>query len=491
MDTDFDNVTWENDHDDFLSENHRPMSSSSYEYDDNALAGSSATPVPSHVGGGEIDVGTAMGDRLECTVTLPIKEQDGTKDAFVSYLITTHSDFPTFQKPVSSVRRRFTDFVYLYKALVKEYMACAVPPIPDKQRIEYVRGDRFGSEFTGRRAKSLERFLSRITMHPHLRRARILTSFLESQDWNATMRSRNQRNSMSSDGGAVGSGAGGVFDAFADSVINAFTKVHKPDQRFIDVRDATDKLDENLASIEKILARVVRRQSDLETDQRELADQFRKLIAMEPGIEDQVRAFATAIDRTADNLRRMRDASDVDYLGSVRDMEAYCGAVKTLLKTREQKQLDYEQLTEYLTKSSAEREAMRAGGTSASVSGGVGGAVGGAASYALGITGAIRSRIEDARGVDHEQARRERQRKLEMRIEMLSNEAHGAKITAEQFNEEVLHEVKNFERAKRVEFRGQLLGLCDANLAYYDGVADVWERYIAEQEARGGKVVQV
>jgi sorting nexin-4 len=30
------------------------------------------------------------GDILECTVTEPLKESDGTKDAFVSYLITTN-----------------------------------------------------------------------------------------------------------------------------------------------------------------------------------------------------------------------------------------------------------------------------------------------------------------------------------------------------------------------------------------------------------------
>lgn len=27
---------------------------------------------------------------LECSVTAPIKENDGTKDVFVSYLVTTH-----------------------------------------------------------------------------------------------------------------------------------------------------------------------------------------------------------------------------------------------------------------------------------------------------------------------------------------------------------------------------------------------------------------
>lgn len=33
-------------------------------------------------------------EKLECTVGSPIKENDGTKDAFVSYLVTTHVRIP-------------------------------------------------------------------------------------------------------------------------------------------------------------------------------------------------------------------------------------------------------------------------------------------------------------------------------------------------------------------------------------------------------------
>ncbi|KAA8575316.1 hypothetical protein EYC84_004490 [Monilinia fructicola] len=114
---------------------------------------------------------------LECLVGSPIKENDGTKDAFVSYLVTTHTTFPTFQKPTTTVRRRFTDFVFLYNTLCREYPACAVPPLPDKHKMEYVRGDRFGTDFTQRRANSLARFLTRLTLHPVLRRSALLIIF--------------------------------------------------------------------------------------------------------------------------------------------------------------------------------------------------------------------------------------------------------------------------------------------------------------------------
>ncbi|KAH7313667.1 hypothetical protein B0I35DRAFT_435622 [Stachybotrys elegans] len=404
-------------------------------------------------------------EKLECIVGSPIKENDGTKDAFVSYLISTTSTFPSFQRDRFSVRRRFTDFVFLYKELTREYPAVAVPPIPDKQRMEYVRGDRFGQDFTARRAHSLQRFLNRLSLHPHLRRAPILHSFLESPDWNATMRSRASRGSTASDQG----GAAGVFDNFADTFINAFTKVHKPDRRFLEVKERSDRLDEDLGHIEKVVARVARREADLEVDLRDLADQFLKLITLEPGVEPAVHAFAASIEDTAANLKRLRDVTDQDYLGSLRDMQAYSQALKNLLKAREQKQLDFEQLTEYLNKSTSERDQLQSGHYGA----------------ASGPGGFLRAKIEDVRGVDHEQARRERARKLELRVEELTSEVESARNTSDMFDDEVVREVANFERIKRVEMKGQLGGLADAHAQFYGQVIDIWERYVQEMEKDG------
>lgn len=432
-------------------------------------------------------------ERLECTVGTPIKENDGTKDAFVSYLITTNvryavcridsfpsllltmpqSTFPSFQREITSVRRRFTDFVFLFKQLSREYPAAAVPPLPDKQRMEYVRGDRFGSEFTSRRSHSLQRFLSRCSLHPVLRRAPILHSFLESQDWNATMKSRNTRGSAASDGGASG-GPGGVFDNFADHLINAFTKVHKPDRRFIEIKERSDKLDEDLGHIEKVVVRVARREADLESDLRDLAEQFQKLITLEPGVEPALHAFAVSVEDAAGHLKRLRDVTDQDYLGSLRDMQAYSLCLKNLLRAREQKQLDYEQLTEYLNKSTSERDSLQSGyGSSSMVSG---------------PSGFIRAKIEDVRGVDHEQARRERARKLELRVDELTAEVERARNMSDMFDEEVVREVADFERIKRVEMKRQLGGLADAHVAFYGEVIGLWEKYVQDVEKESAAI---
>ncbi|KAF4592298.1 Sorting nexin-4 [Ophiocordyceps camponoti-floridani] len=415
------------------------------------------------------------GERLECSVSSPLKENDGGKDAFVSYLITTSSTFPSFQRPKTTVRRRFTDFVFLFKHLSRDFPAAAVPPLPDKQRIEYVRGDRFGADFTARRAHSLQRFLRRLALHPTLRRAPILHAFLESPDWNATMRSRSARVSINSDhsgsgvgvggdGGGGVSGGGGVFDNFADTFINAFTKVHKPDRRFLEVKDKSDKLDDDLGHVEKVVARVVRREADLETDLKDLAEQFQKLVALEPGVESAVHRFAASVDDTASQLRRLRDVTDQDYLGSLRDMQAYSLSLKHLLRAREQKQLDFEQLTEYLNKSTSERDALHSGASTSTP------------------TGFLRAKIEDVRGVDHEQARRERVRKLELRVEELTTEVERARRTSDLFDDEVVREVVDFERIKRVEFKAQLGAMADAHVSFYDSVGLVWEKYVREME---------
>ncbi|KAG6058547.1 Sorting nexin-4 [Claviceps sp. LM77 group G4] len=433
--------------------------------------GGHPTGEPSRAGHLDFDPHGLGRERLECQVGNPLKENDGSKDAFISYLITTHSTFQSFQKETTTVRRRFTDFVFLYKQLMRDYPATAVPPLPDKQRMEYVRGDRFGADFTARRAHSFQRFLVRLSLHPILRRAPILHNFLESPDWNATMRSRSSRESVSSDpggggggSGGSGGGSGGVFDNFADTFINAFTKLNKPDRRFLDVKDKSDKLDEDLGHIEKVMARVVRRQGDLEADLKDLAEQFQKLITLEPGVEAAVHAFAASVQDTAQHLHLLRDTTDQDYLGSLRDMQAFSLSLKNLLRAREQKQLDYEQLTEYLNKSTTERDALHSGASSS-----------GPGSF-------LRAKIEDVRGVDHEQARRERLRKLELRVDELTHEVERARATSDLFDDEVVREVGDFERIKKAEFKTQLGGLADAHISFYAGVEDLWERYIDEME---------
>lgn len=265
-------------------------------------------------------------------------------------------------------------------------------------------------------------------------------------------------------GGSGSHGTSSAFESFQDWGINLFTKPHKPDKRFIEVREKADKLDEDLGHVEKIVARVARRENDLETDYMDLATQFQKLVNMEAGIGDELTSFAASVEATGQGFKSLKDATDQDYLGSLRDMSSYVGSVKALLKCREQKQLDFEGLTDYLTKAASDRDILASQHGSSSLS--------------SGPSSFIRSKIEDVRGVDHEQSRRDRLRKTEMQIERLTREVEEAKNMSEAFDEQVVAEVSEFERIKACEFKDTLGGLADAEMRFWKDTIATWEDFI-------------
>lgn len=330
--------------------------------------------------------------------------------------------------------------------------------------MEYVRGDRFGPDFTHRRAHSLDRFLKRCSMHPRLRRDTLLTIFLESQNWHTQMRGRPERSLSNSEQSSS------VFDNLADTFVNAFSKVHKRDKRFIEVREKADKLDEDLGHVSRIIARVARREADLETDYSDLNTQFLKLGVLEPGVEAALHTFAVGVEQTAKGLSGLKNHTDRNYLGSLRDMEAYTASLKSLLKSREQKQLDHEGLSEYLSKASLERDTLASN------------------NYSQTPASFIRSKLEDARGVDHEQSRRERVRKVELQIERLVGDVEDARRTSEAFDMEVVKEVQSFERIKAGEFKDCLGALADKHTEFYNGVIDTWEKYLQDIDSGEGRM---
>ena len=79
------------------------------------------------------------------------------------------------------VKRRYGDFVWLYSQLKKDYAAAPLPPLPSKQRKEYL--DRFNPEFIEKRRVSLQRFINRVWEHPTLCKSTVLPRFLEWPDW--------------------------------------------------------------------------------------------------------------------------------------------------------------------------------------------------------------------------------------------------------------------------------------------------------------------
>lgn len=272
--------------------------------------------------------------------------------------------------------------------------------------------------------------------------------------------------SLSSDGGPANSG---LFDALTETFINTWAKVHKPDKRFIEVKERAEKLDEDLNHVEKKIAHLTSKQAYLETDYADLTAQFQKLQGLEMGVEGELTSFSKSLEDMTQGMRGLKEFTDQDYLQSLRDLSAYIGAQKALLKEREKKQLDFEGLSEYLAKAAAERDSL------ASERGTPG----------LGASGFLTRKIEDVRGIDHEQARRDKLRKLELQIERLTREVETAKVSSEMFDDRTVAEVSEFERIKSVELRDTLGGLAEAHIKFFGESIETWEAFLQGMEKEG------
>lgn len=92
--SDFDSVSWRNDAD---SDPSRPNTSHTdtdeperSSQDVNGKRRMSSTDNPSPPAHDDDEGLAALEGTLECTVDTPLKENEGTKDVFISYLVTTH-----------------------------------------------------------------------------------------------------------------------------------------------------------------------------------------------------------------------------------------------------------------------------------------------------------------------------------------------------------------------------------------------------------------
>jgi sorting nexin-4 len=97
------------------------------------------------------------------------------------------------------------------------------------------------------------------------------------------------------------------------------------------------------------------------------------------------------------------------FLVHLHSLLTYSHANRAVLKLRDQKQLDFEELSEYLSNVTAERDRL-----SAIIRGHAG-------SSGLGLGAYLRDRVDALRGADDDRSRVEKMRKLDIKIKEVTS----------------------------------------------------------------------
>ncbi|KAJ2721646.1 intercellular trafficking and secretion [Coemansia sp. Benny D115] len=393
--------------------------------------------------------------QTEVTVDQPRKEGEGTSSPYITYLVTTvRKNQMTREIRRYALRRRFQDFAWLQEQLGKQFLACVVPPLPGKHRMEYLTGDRFSEEFVSKRKHGLERFLKRVLLHPVLRTSHHLTVFLEAKDWSSEYEIKPKSEN-------------GVLDSLGDSLLSTFSKVRKRDERFVEMRDTIVRLEDNLTRTQKLYLRVTHRQMDLQQAYEELGTGLIDLGDIETGMTMALVEAGNALKMHHLALKQLAEQTEDLFLGEVEEYISYCEGYLDLLKLRDQKQAEFEDLTEYLQQSVAERERLSNHQSAVGVSA---------------VTNFIKGKVRDLRGVDPATSRQQRIENLTARITELEAAVETSREESDLLSDLVTGEYEVFGLIKQHDFKRAFSALAASHIAFYSRAVDIWKTVIPELE---------
>lgn len=389
---------------------------------------------------------------LVITVSDPQKRvgEGGTSASYVTYQISTKTNNPDYHSESGStqdiivVHRRYSDLLLLHDVLANDYPTCIIPPLPDKKVFQYFAGDRFSQRFTQKRCHSLQNFLRRVSLHPTLSQSSILKVFLTSGDWDTYKKSL--QDSLPSNKEDV-----------TDALMNAFKTVHIQNDEFIEIKERSDKLDHTVSKLDKIFHKVVKKNDAISEDYVKLAtalDDLSELVSGEDNnLAKNLKTFQEGAVQQSYFINDLNKYMDYDYLVDLKDLEHYIESMRQLIRLKDQKQIDYEELNEYLTKSIKDKDDLIAG---------------------YGGGNFFSNKLEEFAGINQEAARRDKITKLETRITSLHGELDKAKKVADGFEMETLKEITQFETVKTQELKSTLGELADQHIEYYEKMLQTW-----------------
>lgn len=411
---------------------------------------------------------------IETKVTDPVMEKEG-QNTYIDYQVDVTTDDPKLKKPQYSIRHRYSDFYFLYECLMNDYPTLLIPPLPNKQRLEYIKGGRFSDEFTAKRAVSLSTFLRRVCHHPTLKRSQVLHIFLDESDYWNTYKQNLKVPSVGSLDSA--NSATQNLETMTEFIMNSFKKPSvesKNKHEFEEIQTRTTKLHDNLNRIDHIYNRVLHKQQNIANGLDKFGQEFGQLTLLlgndfegkhqEPeDLDEGTRQMLKKFDQFAANLKESSASINTldhdieyNYLTSLKDLEHYIMQLRNLLKLKDDKALDYEMLSNYLDKSKEERSNLMNGGSITSTT--------------EGTISFLTKKFESFTGLgprDTSNLTNERIHKLEARIEMLEKEKAQAKKIYDQYDRDIVTEFEHFNQVKNDEIGGSLSDLCGYYLQFH------------------------
>lgn len=448
---------------------------------------------------------------IKASVSSPTKGVDEASKPYISYLIETTTDDPSIlkladKKPDNDqkeatirVRRRYGDFRLLHHCLTNDHPQVLVPPLPSKLNFKYLTGDTFSSEFVNKRLYSLDRFLKFIALHKVLAHLSIFHLFLsDSADWvtfqnslklnRSAIDEQDKSNSSTITSNVINKVVN--EDLLTETLMNFLTPAkHKREtnKEILEISDKLEKLYGNLLKLDKLFSKLNKKNSDLSVDYEQFLQLVTKLLVSQNysqddktdgnkgDLADNFKIFASSLLYYLESWSKLQKYIDESFLVSLRDSAKYIISLTNLIELQHNKRIDLQVLQDYLSKARGELNVLEGHNTSSRLPPSPV-----QTQRSTGIVNNTTQLIKDTlstSATSHigSSSHENKVTKLKDKIHQLEHEIEfQALIVLELTNRIICDEYPNWDNFNKVQLKESMLGLCDQQIDFYNGVVDHW-----------------
>ncbi|KAJ8293969.1 Sorting nexin-41 [Rhodotorula toruloides] len=295
-----------------------------------------------------------------------LKTSEGASTPYIVYCIV----FETRE-----VRRRYSDFVSLRQALATLHPCFIVPPLPPKNSLSSyaIAGAnpakaKEDAALIARRRRMLSTFLNRTLEHPVLGQERVFRRFLDPETpWHDVLHSppvtlvpKNPLKAPANDPTNAE-----MLALFASLPIpSSSATLQHPDQRFLDSEVFTSKFSSHLAgSMEKVNRRLMKRWTEAAGDWGEMGGGLNGFALRmgedgSGGLDEATEKVGMAVDAGYTLTNTMLKHWEQDFTEPLQEYTQFSNIIKSLLKYRHNKHLQYEAARELLESKRATLEEL-------------------------------------------------------------------------------------------------------------------------------------
>lgn len=291
-------------------------------------------------------------------------ESNKSSSSFISYTISIQN--------IKEAKRRYSEFESFRRSLVRLHPTALIPPIPEKHSLSDYASDytsqkqKDDAAIIEKRKRMLQRFLTRLVVHPILKKEHVLHCFLDGNyTWHDIRHSAPLLNlpkdpllpidnsfasSIASNLPLGSQTTNGVNTTSNIPIPSSSYTLKYPDKEFEEAESKVDKTARHTtAQFEKSQKRILRRLGDLSNDYGELGSAYNALSLNESGVAStSIEKLGQVIDGSSKSTKAMVDSLEVEFAEHVQDYTQYVYIAKQILRYRRMKQSQLELIEELI-----------------------------------------------------------------------------------------------------------------------------------------------